>query len=614
MVACSQYKLVPGVDDSSATADSSPPHSGLSEESRDTTESVPGDPECDAIEVANSGPASYDPTCRRLDSVSWGATLELEASTRSGAITMWAGNPIAVPPPGGGSPRIYFQSFEGDQGDVIGFDVALAVESWYLPKVQHAIKGVAGVCAHSGEECWLAIADLTDDEAEVWMTVADIDPVAWTASDYVAAYLFPGSHDVDHDGTPEFLSDGALLSTAAEVLSKYDVEYFGAYALAVDLDGDDVAEVVNSAGIWRLDGTPLSVWTDTGVEDPTKAFFPGVVRVDGEPVVWASDSYGHFLAGTDGVARWHVPVYHDGQDVYSQNPIALGDATGDGRPDLVGELGNSLLLLDSAGTILWQRDRGMGGTGGCAMADLDADGVYEIVDWGVNGLVIYDGRTGLPLARRDDVSTELWMNPPIVADVDGDGSAEIVVTGHPNDGSTYYNTTLYVFGASKGRWARTRPVWNQLPYDVTSIRDDGTIVSFPFRNWETYNSFRAQPAHDGDKPDLVVAATDACATECTSGGTVRVAVQVSNLGSRGAEAGATVRLLTWTEAGGLREVASARLTDGIPAMASAEGVVLDVPWEDWGDQRVLQVDGDLALECDRVNDRTEVDIPDPCAG
>ena len=97
-------------------------------------------------------------------------------------------------------------------------------------------------------------------------------------------------------------------------------------------------------------------------------------------------------------------------------------------------------------------------------------------------------------------------------------------------------------------------------------------------------------------------------------GTVRVAAQVSNLGSKDAAAGAVVRLFTWTETGGLRDVADVTLEVGVPSMTSADGVVFAVPWEDWGDQRVLQVDGDRALECDPLNNRIEVGIPDPCGG
>ena len=40
-------------------------------------------------------------------------------------------------------------------------------------------------------------------------------------------------------------------------------------------------------------------------------------------------------------------------------------------------------------------------------------------------------------------------------------------------------------------------------------------------------------------------------------------------------------------------------------MASAS-VLLSVPAADWGERQVLDVDGDRAVECDRVNDRADI--------
>jgi hypothetical protein len=53
-----------------------------------------------------------------------------------------------------------------------------------------------------------------------------------------------------------------------------------------------------------------------------------------------------------------------------------------------------------------------------------------------------------------------------------------------------------VLGPAKGRWAVRVPWWNQLPYDVTSIGDDGRIIGSPLPPSTTYGGvFRAQPAH-----------------------------------------------------------------------------------------------------------------------
>ncbi len=75
-----------------------------------------------------------------------------------------------------------------------------------------------------------------------------------------------------------------------------------------------------------------------------------------------------------------------------------------------------------------------GPAGGMSMADLDADGRYEVIHWSENGLRILEGATGSVLAENVDVTTRALASEPVIADVDGDGSAEIVITGDLGDG------------------------------------------------------------------------------------------------------------------------------------------------------------------------------------
>lgn len=284
------------------------------------------------------------------------------------------------------------------------------------------------------------------------------------------------------------------------------------------------------------------------------------------------------LAGAGGEVTWLHPV-EPAPIGECQNPPAVGDVDGDGRPEIVTCEERDTSAFDLDGNLLWRhRYSAPGGSnGGHSMADLDADGRYEVIHLGQWGLRVLDGATGAVLAKRTDVFTRALQSDPIIADVDGDGSAEIVVAGDwiTEDGEPdeLVNDHLFVFGAATGRWARTRPVWNQTAYDITTIRDDGSIVRFPRTSWQTYNAYRAQPSHDGDRPDLTLEVTDACADTCGPGGTVYIGVQASNLGSREAPAGASIHLHTWSAAAGVKDVGAATIDDAIPSMASPEGVV-----------------------------------------
>ena len=73
------------------------------------------------------------------------------------------------------------------------------------------------------------------------------------------------------------------------------------------------------------------------------------------------------------------------------------------------------------------------------------------------------------------------MQYPIVADVDADGSAELVVLGLFGSGHTY-QAYLNVFKSASTPWAPARKVWNQYMYNVTNVNEDLTIPQYLFNN------------------------------------------------------------------------------------------------------------------------------------
>ena len=70
---------------------------------------------------------------------------------------------------------------------------------------------------------------------------------------------------------------------------------------------------------------------------------------------------------------------------------------------------------------------------------------------------------------------------PVVADVNDDGSAEIVVCGRVGGGSQAISGQLVVLGGIH-TWAPARKVWNQYMYNVTNINEDLTVPKQIFNN------------------------------------------------------------------------------------------------------------------------------------
>jgi hypothetical protein len=81
---------------------------------------------------------------------------------------------------------------------------------------------------------------------------------------------------------------------------------------------------------------------------------------------------------------------------------------------------------------------------------------------------------------------------PVVADVDNDGAAELIVVSsfEPTEHTTAA-PTVQVFEAANGSWAPTRRIWNQHTYHVTNVDEDGAIPRHEKASYRDPNTFRA---------------------------------------------------------------------------------------------------------------------------
>ena len=105
-------------------------------------------------------------------------------------------------------------------------------------------------------------------------------------------------------------------------------------------------------------------------------------------------------------------------------------------------------------------------------------------------LFVFDD-TGTPLLSVPRDSTT-FMEYPVVADVDNDGSAEIVVVSEMPPAPT-----LQVIRDAEDRWIQARRIWNQHTYHVTNVREDGTIPAVEPPHWTLLNTFRTNAQIEG---------------------------------------------------------------------------------------------------------------------
>lgn len=142
-------------------------------------------------------------------------------------------------------------------------------------------------------------------------------------------------------------------------------------------------------------------------------------------------------------------------------------------------------------TTVWQHQHDdLSGQTGITLFDFNQDDIMELVYRDSENLRIINGSgkshiTGNDTIRPYNIYARMMAagtgcEYPIVADVNGDGSAEIVVSGMLDQ---YANLPgvggLHMFG-NPGKWAPARPVWNQYMYHVTNVNEDLTIPTYCF--------------------------------------------------------------------------------------------------------------------------------------
>lgn len=372
--------------------------------------------------------------------------------------------------------------------------------------------------------------------------------------------------DLDDDGSPEvimggvvYAADGTLLDAA---IGLRIVVGYGAPAVIADLDDDGPVELALGDAVYDWDRTThawtLRPWTTARV-----AGFVAVADLGEFPSVPGNVTGGPEIAViADGTARVQTrtgdlvfgPIDLPG-GAHGGNPT-IADFDGDGRAEFASGGPGTLSVFDldcvatpdGAGTcgtsrtdgVLWSapvRDFSSG-INGSSVFDFEGDGRAEVVYADECYVRVFDGRTGQALWSAPRTSGT-WIEAPVVADVDGDFNAEIVVGSNGGgmacapfdelhaglacmedrdcptrsgcveglcrcsadtdcgDVDSYHCTSplatsagtgnvcrayytgpirgIRVFQDASDRWVSSRRIWNQHAYAVTNVGDEGAI-------------------------------------------------------------------------------------------------------------------------------------------
>jgi len=523
-------------------------------------------------------------------------------------------------------PEIVFSTFTGGgyykQGTLHAISIVdgQLVEKWTLPNAVQPGGGLAagdldgdGVpevvgCGNPGP-AGVSCCDALAQNTPVVAFKADGSPF-WTQADTSkvhCGYEAPAIGDVDHDGKPEVLVGFTILDGATGAVKK-ELDPATSWGVRLssfaDLDGDGFLDVTDGQRAYRADGTLL--WDLRGIV-ASGYHAVGDLDLDGSPEVVISQSSGpHTLTvvkydpaqpsgalvvrqGIDLNDGTSTAAFCNAASEYGGGPPTIADFDGDGFPDVgvAGAVGYVVfsgdLLMDLAvpndSVALWFKTTHdcSSAVTGSAVFDFNGDGKAEVVYSDEYHLWMYDGVTGQNLIQSVCNTTGTLWEYPVVADVDNDGQADLIVASNaygitcPDDGSK--QSGIRVYGSATGSWVRTRRVWNQHTYHVTNVTEAGGIPAVEPPNWTAtgLNNFRQnrQPGSEFAAPDATVSIDPKCTGEYGLVATVR------NLGSAALPKGVVVGFYSGMPGSGTLLGKGTTTKDLFPA--EAEAVVLLLP-------------------------------------
>jgi len=442
----------------------------------------------------------------------------------------------------------------------------------------------------------------------------------------------PSVADLNHDGMPDVIArchalDGNDISNAA--LDLMNVGGCGENSVVADLNQDGLDEVIDASHATTADPNNLGgvpFWTTSnGVASRFIAVADLLPEVPGPEVINIRNGFfvmdgqtGAVLIGNSSgtLVNQVVPIPGGGDG----GAPTVADFDGDGLPEVstAGQAAyvvydpdcyvpplrnNGQCASNNVDLVLWStptQDLSSSRTGS-SVFDFQGDGPAEVLYNDECFFHIYDGTTGTELLNPVIAnSSRTAAEYPMVADVDGDGNAEMVVIANGDQAvdrddcdtswkaagvsidwlCQYTNCTagaacnsmgqctdvvtggyldsfqcdmnnvcqhaggmhgVFVYGDSFDSWVKTRPVWNQFGYHVTNFEFDGGVWDVPQNetaNWLSFNNYR-QNVQGGalfPVPDLQIELT--ASPLCPT--EVKLVAKVSNDGSAGAPPGVEV--------------------------------------------------------------------------
>jgi hypothetical protein len=346
----------------------------------------------------------------------------------------------------------------------------------------------------------------------------------------------PALADLEGDGTVEVIVGGIILEGATGNMRNQFTEGKGVFfaypeigytSFASDLDNDGLQEVITGRSIHDTEGQLICeldaeyLGGAPAVADMNSNGFGDVISI-GNNMMIVFDRDCNIIIETSLAGAGNG------------GPPTVSDLDGDGLPEVGVAGADHYAVYKADGSVLWMvaaSDESSHATGS-SVFDFEGDGRPEVLYADEVSFRVFNGATGEVRFADQDHRSRTLHEYPLVADVDGDGEAEIVVV----HGGSHDNTTslgVDVWGSDGDPWVAGPSVWNQHAFSITNVNPDLSIPSTPLPNWATLNSFRSgdlSASTGGYLIDTLPLIESVCTRDCENTGEIIVLVRLGNGG------------------------------------------------------------------------------------
>lgn len=299
----------------------------------------------------------------------------------------------------------------------------------------------------------------------------------------------PALADLNRDGVPEIIVAYTVLDNSGNLVwsDSQPTSILGS-SIVVDLDLQGNPEIINGNTAYRSDGSVY--WSLPQYTVPGAGAYTAVANLD-------LDSFPEIVmvrGGGGTVPPEHMTLLeHDGTTVWDMSlpnsneaflPV-IADLDGDGQSEIGVANVSSYCGYEVNGTVMWCLPVHDTAAAGSTAFDFDQDGAWEIIHADEQRIRIIRGSDGVVIWETSRPSYTA-VEYPVVADVDGDNRAEIVI-GHNR--TSLGEPGIQVYKNHNDDWPQTSGVWNQHSYHITNIYDDLSVPPNEANSWEVQNTY-----------------------------------------------------------------------------------------------------------------------------